>query len=518
MKKKRFLILFLMAGLTIVLLVSPAMAEQFTVFGRPGRIMGYISQGGSFSLDDKDKYDTEKGLNSALTNLFVEGDYAITDNLKFYGSSMLTVDWIYQLKANDSSWNEKLFNKSRDRLNVDNKPWQLLKEAHLTWTPGNFMFRVGKQIVAWGETDAFRIVDQINPADQRRGLADVEWETSIIPIWLVRAEYSLKQKPSWLQDLGFEFIWNPNPDFISNQPVKFGNDVGGIWSPNYYVAGSFPFGEAHLGSMYTAIEKPKNWSSEGFEYGFRIKGVVKDAIITLNYFYGRDNDPVVVSSSVPFGPVITMASDGRLIIHPSFVGKFPILHFVGATFSRDIPLSASFLGGVSPVLRLETLYAFDTTFGTSLGTFEKHDEFRGAIGVDWKVKIPFLNPRAYFSISPQLYYRKVMNYPAGYGLTPPCWPPDQVPDLSTTPQSNNYATSLMIGTTYFHNKLAPSFFWMHSINNNADFFRLQLNYDYNDNWRFTLGSIFLTGNQVGRGFQCLDNKDYAFFKVTYKFN
>ena len=43
--------------------------------------------------------------------------------------------------------------------------WQLLKEVHLTWTPKNFNFRVGKQIVVWGETDGFRLMDQINPLD-----------------------------------------------------------------------------------------------------------------------------------------------------------------------------------------------------------------------------------------------------------------------------------------------------------------------------------------------------------------
>jgi hypothetical protein len=38
-----------------------------------------------------------------------------------------------------------------------------------TWTPGDFLFRVRKQIVRWGETDGFRLMDQINPLDQRRG-------------------------------------------------------------------------------------------------------------------------------------------------------------------------------------------------------------------------------------------------------------------------------------------------------------------------------------------------------------
>ncbi len=36
-------------------------------------------------------------------------------------------------------------------------------------TNNQFYFRVGKQIVQWGETDGFLLMNQINPIDQRRG-------------------------------------------------------------------------------------------------------------------------------------------------------------------------------------------------------------------------------------------------------------------------------------------------------------------------------------------------------------
>ena len=76
MEMKKLCILVLMATVAIALSVSSATAEQFLLFGRPGNIMGYATQGGSFSLVDKDKYDVEKGFNGALMNLFVEGDYS----------------------------------------------------------------------------------------------------------------------------------------------------------------------------------------------------------------------------------------------------------------------------------------------------------------------------------------------------------------------------------------------------------------------------------------------------------
>ena len=513
MKKKRFLILLLVVAMTVILMIHHAMAEQFTAFGRPLNLFGYATQGGSFGL--KNTYDTENGLNSALMNLFVEGDYTPLNNLKFYAAGMLTVDWAYQLNANRDSWNDRLFPKSRGHLNVDDKYWQLLKEAHVTWTPGDFMFRIGKQIVAWGETDGFRLMDQINPLDQRRGYGDVEFETSLIPVWLLRAEYNLPIKPSWIQNLNLEFVYNPNADFIPNQGMMAGNADGGIWAPNVPISLPFPPFKGHLATAYGLIDTPKRWG-EGNEFAFRIKAVVKDAIITLNAFYGRDNDAVtkLVPPFMAAVPPHIFASDGALLLHPFQEGKYPLFRFVGATFSRDItPLKASFLGGVAPVVRLETFYGFNNTFTFTNPLnpydqrFEKSDEFRGAIGVDWKVKIPFLNPRAYFFISPQFNYRRIIDFPSIEDVTA---------SGGTPVKKNNYQTTLMISTAYFHSKLTPSIFWLRDIDSKSDMFRLQLIYDYSNKWHFTLGTLLLSGDKKGQGFQLFDNKDYIYFKISYK--
>jgi hypothetical protein len=476
------------------------MAEPFSLFGRPGNILGNFTQGGSFSLLDKDKYDVEKGFNSALTNLLLEGDYKITDNLKFYGSGMLTVDWIYQMKHNDSSWHDKLFSKS-SWLNVDDKYWQLLKEAHLTWTPPNFFFRVGKQIVKWGEMDGFRLMDQINPSDGRRGFQDVEFETSVIPIWLFKAEYYPKIQTSWLTDLGFEFVFNPNAKFIPDQRGKTGNDVGGIWAPNVLVNGPFPFGQAHVGSIFENIREPDEWK-EGQEFGFRVKGLVYNSMVTLNGFYGRDNRPVL--QSLPIAPKITVGSDGRLILHPFQGGSYHLMRFVGGTFSRMIdPLKVSFLGNVAPIVRLEAFYGFDDTFVNKKNALFQSDELRWAVGLDWKVKIDFLNPRTYFAISPQFLHQRIMDYPRV--------------EMSSL-KKNNYTATLLINTSYLHNKLTPSIFWMRDINSKSDMWRLQLTYDYSNSLRFTLGSMFFHGDNKEdyKLFQLFDNKDQFYFKITYK--
>lgn len=479
-------------------LSGSAAARQYTLGGRPIDVYGYITQGAGFSLYDKDHYDTERDINSAITNIFGEMNYSVSDDFKVYLSGILTVDWIYEMKHGDNSWRDKQFNKSRDKLFVEDEYWQLLKEAHFTWTPGNFFFRVGKQIVAWGETDGFRLMDQINPLDQARGLADVEFETTIIPIWLIRTEYYPQLQVSWLQDMALQFIFNPNADFIPDRRIRLGNDKAGIWAPNVEVSRT-----ARLGSAIEHLDEPTEFDDEGYEYAVRLQAMAWDSLFSLNYFYGRENSPAEVMKAGL--PGMSEAGDGKTLIHPKYDGYYPLLRFVGGTFTRDVPvLNASFLGGVAPVVRLESFYAFDNTFATSDNKFKESDEWRWAVGMDWKVRIRPLNEKYFFSISPQFYHRKVRDYPHTY-------------DYAGV-EDDNYMASLMINTSYYLNKINPSFFWLRDVTNRSNMFKYQVIYDHTDYWRYTIGAMFFNGKEKTKGFDVFENKDYIYFKISYRWS
>ncbi len=501
MRKTVFIIIIL--AVTARLPINAA-AETYSLAGRPLNILGYITQSAAFGLGGDSDFDTEKGLQSALLSAFIEVDYEPGPKLKIYAAGLYSIDWIYDLKHNDRSWEKKQFSKSRDNLYKDDHYWQVLKELHVTWTPGNFFFRIGKQIVSWGETDGFRLMDQINPLDQRRGFADVEFETTIIPILLLRIEYYPEIDTGWITDAGFECIINPNADFIPSQPILPGNDAGGIWAPNVMTPTPLPhpFDRLRLGLLRESIDKPGPWDQDGFEVGIRLKAVVMDSVITLNYFNGLDND--YVSRPLPGLPGIERAYNDRLLIHPKLKGYYPDLRFAGVTFSRDLQsLRSSFFGGVAPVVRMEGFYAFDSTFATSRGIYKKLDEIRWAVGIDWKVKIRPLNPRAYFTLSPQFYHRKINNYPSAY-------------DLQTV-EDDNYMFSLMIRTSYINGKLVPSLFWLYDRTNDADLLRVQVDYQYSHEWHLRLGTLFLSGSERGRGFQVFENKDQVYFTISFRF-
>jgi len=491
-----------------VFFAPPARAVNIELGGNPGTLTGYVNQGVSFGVAG-DEYDTKQGFQSALFQLLLEVQLDLSTDFRFFGSVGCNADWAYPILTSNDEWDDKEFDKSRDDLFIYSHRRDILKEFHLTWTPGNWYFRAGKQIVVWGETDVFRIMDQINPLDQRRGLTDLEFETTILPIWLVKAEYYLQPDTSWLLDLGFEFIFNPNADFRGNEG-DLGNDVAGIWSPKLDVRLPFryPLDKIHVGAFNMFLDRPDSFDDDGFEYGFRIKSVIWDAIVTLNYFYGRDNAPVAGPRAGALPVIERSADDGRLILHLPMEGYYPLMRYVGFTFARDFEkLYISALGGVAPVLRVEAFYAYENTFETAASTFEKFDEVRWAIGIDWKVWLRAINKRAAFMISSQFYHRKILNYPSD-GLT----------QSGILVRDNNYQATLLISTSYFHTKIVPSFIWARNISERANLFKIQVAYERSHVWNYTLGALLLNGEKTGKGFEPFTNKDQVYFTVGYRFS
>lgn len=50
-------------------------------------------------------------------------------------------------------------------------------------------FRIGRQMVVWGETDNFRMLDRVNPLDLSWHLQQETWDNIRIPLWIAKALY-----------------------------------------------------------------------------------------------------------------------------------------------------------------------------------------------------------------------------------------------------------------------------------------------------------------------------------------
>ena len=230
--------------------------------GKPIRVSGYINQGVSFGLSG-DHADTQEGFQQAPFQFLLETQYDVMYNLRVFLSGKISTDWAYDFLSDDSDWSKKDFKKSRDELYFLDKWNDILNEAHITWTPGNWNFRIGKQIILWGEMDNVAVTSVIMPSDGRRGVTDQEFEAFFLPITLLKAEYYFPISNEWLNDLGVEVVFNPNLKFRGNEGYSFGRNVSSIWAPHVPVGP-----DTILGEYYSDIEEPVPLTATGLSTEF----------------------------------------------------------------------------------------------------------------------------------------------------------------------------------------------------------------------------------------------------------
>ena len=123
------------------------------------------------------------------------------------------------------------------------------------------------------------------------------------------------------------------------------------------------------------------------------------------------------------------------------------------------------------------------------------------MAADWSFRVNFLNPRAFFDTTTQFYHQRIYDYPSGY-------------DLKS--EDDTYLFLFQIKTTYWHAKIVPSFVVMHDITNKAEQYKVQVLYDHSNKWHYALGALFLNGDETGHSLDVYDNKDYIFFKISYR--
>jgi hypothetical protein len=82
--------------------------------------------------------------------------------------------------------------RDADRENVDKfKQSYDLWECYADLSRGPVFFRIGRQSLAWGETDIFRLLDGINPLDNTFGGPFEDLDDRRIPLWMLRSSLNL---------------------------------------------------------------------------------------------------------------------------------------------------------------------------------------------------------------------------------------------------------------------------------------------------------------------------------------
>ena len=315
--------------------------------------------------------------------------------------------------------------RDADRENIDSfKQSYDLWEFYVDLSRGPLFFRLGKQNLAWGETDTFRLLDAINPLDNTFGGPFEDLDDRRIPLWMIRGSYN----------------------FGSIGPVS-STMLEAFWVPGSLDATVAPYAPA--GTPYAApipdtgmrkyqIRPDRSMSNS--RWGVRAMGVLGNNLnVSLAHYKTFLDMPTVRLGIVPGTRVLTGTSnafqeliwsdvqitgasfnycDPRTDIiwrgeaawfwdEPVFIPE------VNLKFSDEsIPLPPALIDLISELTGtdLRELGITALPINPTGGTVPKKDILRYMIGFDKYLWLRLLNPRTTFMISGQYFGQWVPDY------------------------------------------------------------------------------------------------------------
>ncbi len=280
MKKKVFMLVCLVAGGVFVFpAAQPVRAMVFLMDGK-FLVNGYFKQQVYLRthIPSEEKDFHSGSLNFARTSMFVEGLYKLIKKEDLTINLFAGLHWYYEAIARfDEEVRRGIPHRVRHEYSMPRQD-DFITEAYIDIIKGPWQFKIGKQIVVWGETNLQRTADVINPLDLRYGSPGTEnWEDIKLGLYMIRGFYQSNLPGQLL----FEFIFNPGDYEAQRLPYE-----GTLRGPSPATT-SFNPGKIH-GITHWLFEKARKdepgWNTSNWELGLKVRGYTWDIDWSIFYF------------------------------------------------------------------------------------------------------------------------------------------------------------------------------------------------------------------------------------------
>jgi len=279
-----------------------------------------------------------------------------------------------------------------------------IRELWFKHRAGPLQFFVGRQIVTWGESLAFRVGDQINPQDLSYAFGFANLEQSRLPLWMLHPILNLPSAGPFSSNFA-ELIYIPGFDFLYNHVDTPGDGLDGLDS----IAGRVNVGAPDPGGRFGARLDNRNVAGEeaappffgvaigvpghapgayltagnfvqtqipsatwgNSQVGFRLHTLVSNTELTMFYLWNHDYNPVARINNRIIVPVAPGFNFRQVNLF------YPQYQAFGITANRPLYLPGA-LAQLPLVVRAEALYKNHDAFNTLFvpGTLET--KFLGA--------------------------------------------------------------------------------------------------------------------------------------------
>jgi Protein of unknown function (DUF1302) len=377
--------------------------------------------------------------------------------------------------------------------------------AYIDAAKGRMWMRIGRQDLSWGETDGFRLLDMIEPLDNRFGFPLVEdLDDRRIPLWMLRAIVRLDTIGP-LSNLNLEGYWVPGTIDDQESPIA---------RPGNPFAGPAPPGDAVI-----VIPNKTLGNSRG---GGRILGTLFNRVTFSLAHYLTYNDVPSVRLEVlalqpqPNAPFlvefypqqVTGASatfalpfDPYTIVRSEMANFWDERVFIPSVSANQADLVQQFIAGGGMPVR---------------GALPTRNVLRWMIGLDRNVWIRWLNPANSFLLSAQYFHTNIIGFSRTIAepvVSSVEFPAAGPPIINTVPRKNDEITlTYLISTLYWHGTIMPQLFGAYETRG-VHALVSALTYQAGTNLQFTLKYAVIVGTYADLG--VFRDRDEVLFRVQY---
>jgi hypothetical protein len=443
---------------------------------------------------------------------------------------------------------------ARRRLRDIGSHRERLFQAFVDAEIGDLFMRFGRQNLSWGETDAFRLLDQINPLDSSFGGFLIPLDERRVPLDMLRVKY-------YLGSLGFiEEAFIEMYGAIDND-VSFspGAAQGSAWTlPN--------LGRPSAVVLNETFEPARNF--EDMRGGGRVVWNMFTGTFSLAHYYTYFDIPTVDVTVAPGFPV-----QGRNQTFPDGYSSHTFLRpqrgqITGGTATFAIPqlwVRPLYMSG-EPIIRAEFAFfrdepryrqeeldpfLFKSAQGARcrpssdpnmpippdcLGNGRRTGNSTNfVIGIDHNQYFRWLNPNASFFITTQFFYKHLLDAAKRKPLNP-ALPflksgevlpvPDYVVEgvvavgeplepVFVKQPTDQFLQTLAIATNYYSGQINPAVVLFYDWEG-AWVFQPGITFIH-DPFRFSIDYSFLTAGTLkgGSGVSLLRDRDNVYFRLEY---
>jgi len=451
--KKAGIVLIFISVFTCLLVLSSSQVTFAYWQSEDGRIYitGWAENLMSYRLFDRPRSDPGPGYDAGDIQTFrntlqIETNVRLSPNCEFFvigrawwdGSVTLDSDLPDIIKDEHASHRGPDMDKDID-----------LREWYMTARAGDFTFRIGRQQVIWGESDALRMADIINPLDLSWHYIFEGWEDIRIPLRMVNVMY----EPYTQNQFRLQLIWIPE-DF---RPWQWAPE-GAPWA--LPIPGLQAFWDQQ------GKELPDRHDLSNGEFGARVQATAGGWEFSLFDFYSRV-DNFVYSLDFTHSPL-------------PLKFEWPRTNVIGGTFNVFNNFTAT-------VFRGECAYTMDQPYQSALlNEIIEKDTFAFMLGFDRPTMWTAINRRSFF-ISGQFFHKRILDYDSN------------IVSLDMSTDKTQSIVSLLINTTYWHDSITPQFLGVVDFSGNG-FLQPSIKYAPTDLWEFALSANFMWGSSDVDGY------------------